>query len=57
MVKIEKDSSALESEIRPLIDAANTKEWKAALNILFLNGSVLEFLRARALDIFLGIFL
>lgn len=43
MVKIEKDSSALEPEIRPLIDAANTKEWKGALSILFLNGSVLEF--------------
>jgi len=42
-MKIEKDSSALESEIKPLLDAANTENWKDALNILYYNGSVLVF--------------
>lgn len=43
MVRIEKDSSELEPEVRPLTDAAHTQQWKSALNILFLNGSVLQF--------------
>ncbi|MEM2147548.1 MAG: hypothetical protein QXJ94_02960 [Candidatus Bathyarchaeia archaeon] len=42
MSKIIKDSSSLESAITPFIDAANTKHWKNALNIFYLNGSVLE---------------
>jgi len=42
MSKIIKDSSSLEAAIVPLIDAANTKSWKHALNIFYLNGAVLE---------------
>lgn len=42
MFKIIKDSSSLEAAISPFIDAANTKNWKHALNIFYLNGSVLE---------------
>jgi len=40
--KIIKDSSSLETAITPFIDAANTKNWKHALNIFYLNGAVLE---------------
>jgi len=42
MPEIVKDSSSLEAAITPFIDAANTKSWKHALNILYLNGAVLE---------------
>jgi hypothetical protein len=42
MSKIIKDSPSLEAAIIPLIDAANTKSWKHALNIFYLNGAVLE---------------
>jgi len=42
MVEIIKDSSSLEAAITPFIDAANTKSWKHALRILYLNGAVLE---------------
>jgi len=42
MPEIVKDSSSLEAAIAPFIDAANTKNWKHALNILYLNGAVLE---------------
>jgi len=40
--KIIRDSSSLEAAITPFIDAANTKNWKHALNIFYLNGAVLE---------------
>jgi hypothetical protein len=40
--KIIRDSSSLETAITPFIDAANTKSWKHALNIFYLNGAVLE---------------
>ena len=42
MVKLIRDSSALESSVRPLLYASNTKHFKESLNILFLNGSVFE---------------
>jgi hypothetical protein len=42
MPEIVKDSSSLETAITPFIDAANTKSWKHALNIFYLNGAVLE---------------
>jgi len=40
--KIIKESSNLEAAIAPFIDAANTKSWKHALSIFYLNGTVLE---------------
>jgi hypothetical protein len=40
--KVIRDSSSLEAAIAPFIDAANTKNWKHALNIFYLNGAVLE---------------
>ena len=42
MPEIVKDSSSLETAITPFIDAANTKSWKHALNIFYLNGAVVE---------------
>ena len=42
MPEIINDSSNLEAAIAPFIDAANTTKWKHALNILYLNGAVLE---------------
>jgi len=42
MSKVVKDSSSLEAAITPFIDVANTKNWKHALNIFYLNGAVLE---------------
>jgi hypothetical protein len=42
MSEIIKDSSSLEATITPFIDAANTRNWKHALDILHLNGAVLE---------------
>jgi hypothetical protein len=35
------EGSALETHIRPLLDAANTNSWKHALDILMINGNVL----------------
>ena len=32
-----------EYAIKPLIDAANSNQWKEALNILFINGALLSF--------------
>jgi len=37
------ENSVLESQIRPLINIANTELWKAGLHIFYLNGSVLNF--------------
>lgn len=42
MPEIVSDCSSLESAIAPFIDAANTTKWKHALNIIYLNGAVLE---------------
>lgn len=42
MSKIISESSNLESSVTPFIDAANSRYWRQALNILFINGSVLE---------------
>ena len=42
MPEIINDSSSLEAAVAPFIDAANTTRWKHALNILYLNGAVLE---------------
>jgi len=40
--KVIRDSSNLDTVITPFVDAANSKNWKHALNILYLNGAVLE---------------
>jgi len=42
MPDIISDSSSMEAAIAPFIDAANTAKWKHALNIIYLNGAVLE---------------
>jgi hypothetical protein len=42
MPEITTDSSNLEAAVAPLIDAANTKNWKHVLSILYLNGALLE---------------
>jgi len=42
MPEVIRDSSNLEPVVASLIDAANTTKWKHALNILYLNGAVLE---------------
>ncbi|MEM3616803.1 MAG: hypothetical protein QXP36_15300 [Conexivisphaerales archaeon] len=42
MSKIISESSNLETVVTPFIDAANTTYWKHALNILYINGAVLE---------------
>lgn len=42
MSEIVEDFSSLEAAITPFIDAANTKNWKHALNVFYLNGAVLE---------------
>jgi len=42
MPEIVSDCSSLEPAIAPFIDAANTTKWKHALNIIYLNGAVLE---------------
>ena len=42
VVKLLKESSLLETHFKPYIDAANTDSWKHVLEILYLNGSVLE---------------
>lgn len=42
MSEVVKDSSSLETAIAPFIDAANTKSWRHALSIFYLNGAVLE---------------
>lgn len=42
MPDIISDSSSMEVAIAPFIDAANTAKWKHALNIIYLNGAVLE---------------
>ena len=39
--KIERDDSALEEAVGPLVEASTTESWKAVLSILYLNGSVL----------------
>jgi hypothetical protein len=38
---IERDSSALEEAVAPLLEASTTDSWKHVLNVLYLNGSVL----------------
>lgn len=43
MVNVEKEYSPLEYAIRPLLEAANTKDWKGVLNILYLSGPVTAF--------------
>ena len=42
MVKLLTESSLLETHLKPYIDAANADSWKHVLEILYLNGSVLE---------------
>lgn len=42
VVKLLTESSLLETHFKPYIDAANTDNWKHVLEILYLNGSVLE---------------
>ena len=42
MSEIVSESSSLEAVIFPFIDVANTTRWRHALNILYLNGAVLE---------------
>jgi len=42
VAKLLRESSLLETHMEPYIDAANTDSWKHVLDILYLNGSVLE---------------
>lgn len=37
-----RDSTTLESAVKTFVDAANTEKWHNALNILFINGSVMD---------------
>jgi len=40
---IVRDYRALEAAVKPLVDAANTENWRPALNLLYMNGSVMSF--------------
>ncbi len=39
MPRIERDNSGYEDTVRPFVVAANTQEWRKALNLLYINGS------------------
>src|SRR5947209_3746481 len=55
MVKIEKEGSDLEPVMKPLIDLANTEDWKSALNVLYLNGGILNFVEGSAVPVLIGL--
>jgi hypothetical protein len=55
LIKIEKESSDLEPVTKPLIDLANTEDWKSALNVLYLNGGILNFVEGSAVPVLISL--
>ena len=42
MVQMISEKSFLESQVKPLLELANTERWKSGLNILYLSSSILR---------------
>src|SRR5467141_912267 len=55
VLKVEKESSDLEPVVKPLIDLANTEHWRGALNVLYLNGGVLNFLEGTPVPVLISL--
>jgi hypothetical protein len=52
---IERHYCAFEGAVKPLVDAANTDNWRHALNLLYINGSVMSFSQEVPLPALVGL--